>query len=207
MRERPILFSAPMVQAILAGRKSQTRRVVKNPDWIACLTGDCPHDRQSECDALLASMSPYGVAGDRLYVRERTWFRSADGITAYADGSLRTHPTAMIGTKMFPAAEPPKDDWPNNYRQFGFRSVPSIHMPRWASRITLEVTAVRIQRLRDITPADADSEGMDRTSDDYLLHGPLWCFARLWDSINGKRPGCEWADNPWVWAITFRRLA
>jgi hypothetical protein len=80
--------------------------------------------------------------------------------------------------------------------------LPSIHMPRWASRLTLEVTEVRVQRVQEISEEDAEAEG--RTMRDYGTGGPGY-FPHTWDAINGKRPGCSWKENPWVWCLTFRR--
>lgn len=225
MKERPILFSSPMVRAILAGRKTQTRRIVKPapPEWC----GEAHH--RGEADWYLTespipfnafdAKCPYGQPGDRLWVRE----------TFYCD--------------MLPFADGgplPKDkpDWADDnlyYRADGtccqiipecscaevgkpkFR--PSIHMPRWASRITLEVVSVRVERLSEITEADAIAEG--------IVHDHLWdranspsdrltyvgcgetfataveAYQHLWGSING--PG-SWEANPWVWVVEFKRV-
>ena len=179
MKERPILFSGQMVRAILDGRKKQTRRVVKNPEYMGCLTGDCPHDTRSECIAEItvfgATKCPYGIEMDRLWVRETfaaPWGRS--GVFYRADD---------------------KKEYDGNWR-------PSIFMPRWASRITLEITEVRVERLQDISEEDAESEGTK-----YPAGGPTSCYRMgyswLWESINGKG---SWDENPWVWCITFKRI-
>lgn len=192
MKERPILFSGPMVRAILEGKKTQTRRVVK------------PQPDQQHALALppLPASCPYGKPGDRLWVRERISWEHAGGnwlgVTYAADGHYEEF------------LEPPVDwntDDPPKTR-------PSIHMPRWASRLTLEITEVRVQRLQDISEEDAIAEGMPnfigRTVNGIAVvrqsPTPREEFATLWDSINGKRPGCSWSDNPCVWAITFRRI-
>jgi hypothetical protein len=162
--EHGILFSAPMVRAILEGRKTQTRRVL-NPMHIS-VTGE-----------LLRW--PYGDRGDRLWVRE-TWRVGSDN---------RVH---------YRADEP---DGGGPWR-------PSIFMPRGASRITLVVTDVRPERLQDISEGDAEREGVDGPSCSDEAYGwyPSGSFRDLWISLNGKRPGCSWADNPWVWVLTFERV-
>jgi len=168
-----------MVRAILEDRKTQTRRVVRVDE----------DDRN-----VLLSRCSYGQPGDRLWVRE-TW---AGGI----------------------------DKTPNSvdYRADGHSYVvepkwrPSIHMPRWASRLTLEVTKVRVQRLQGISVEEARAEGIERSNDErwpWRNYDPLdgasfvnatTSFMSLWNSINGARADCSWEENPWVWAITFRRL-
>jgi len=162
-RERPILFNGPMVQAILAGTKTQTRRVVKT---------DFHHDPEK----LTAAHCPHGNPGDRLWVRE-TWCIQPGGYGYRADND----PT----------------DNPCKWR-------PSIHMPRIASRITLDITAVRVNRLQDITTLDIIDEGVwpvDHTFGDNKAHRK---WIKLWDSINGKK--APWASNPWVWVIEFVAL-
>ena len=190
VRERPILFSAPMVKAILAGRKTQTRRVVKCPNpapEIASLGALWEHG-QLQC--------PYGVPGDRLWVRE-TWQQ----VTPTGNGQWHTVDTVCDGLphrRLLYAADADRDEPP--------RWRPSIFMPRWASRITLEVTSVRVKRLQEISDDDAHAEG-------FTLMPPLppgrkphvRYFRCLWDEINGKTH--PWKSNPWVWAIEFRRIA
>jgi hypothetical protein len=198
MKERPILFSAPMVRAILEGRKSQTRRACRGQRELSNI-----HDfRLDQC--------PYGAPGDRLWVREtlqvtRHWRQvsyAADDATCYES---ETSP-----------ADERADQLIDRYGTFNFeesRGVPSIHMPRWASRILLEVTDVRVERLQAISEADAIAEGVDGPMCAAISTSSPWVnvvapcavhtYAALWDSING--PGA-WLANPWVWAITFRRL-
>lgn len=195
MKERPILFSAPMVRALLAGTKTQTRRVVKithrTPGLAACLA---PPAGMRTRTSLAAELCPYGHPGDRLWVREtfaridgqtRPWIET-DYQATYTHGD-RLGDTLGI-----------KKRW-----------TPSIHMPRHASRITLEITSVRVERLQEISEADAQAEGWTRrpeVSTDPQVHKEAardW-FMDLWESING--PG-SWDANPWVWVIEFRRLA
>jgi hypothetical protein len=183
VKERPILFSGPMVRAILAWTKTQTRRVVRGDftlvdDWPHRLIGGDGHEVALAC--------PYGVPGDRLWVRE-TW-RSDDFAP---DDPSRT---------IYRADGP--DDLIRETRGI-IRWRPSIFLPRYRSRLTLEVTAVRVERLQDISEEDAEAEGAFALGDAACSHRE-W-FMGGWDSINGKR--APWASNPWVWVVTFRRLA
>ena len=187
MRERPILFSGAMVRALLDDRKTQTRRVVKAPK------GSAPEY------AGVDFACPYGAPGDRLWVRE-TWARSgrADGtrfrvVHYQATDTLRTIPDA-----------------PGEQSEIDYRWRPSIHMPRWASRITLEITDVRVERVEDISDADAEAEGCTGGGHvpEYSEESPATPYeeyAWLWDTLNEKR-GYSWNSNPWVWALTFRRV-
>lgn len=190
MKERPILFSGPMVRAILDGRKTQTRRV-------------CIGQRElSRAADFQISRCPHGQPGDKLWVRE-TWRCRGGREYEYQ----RHQPSVMYRADAAPESYV-CDDWR-----------PSIHMPRWASRITLEIESVRVERVQEISEEDAKSEG---TPDDALVHyyceegndddpiGNHRCnwrygFSRLWDSINLKR-GFGWEANPLVWVITFRRV-
>lgn len=218
MKERPILFSAPMVRALLYGTKTQTRRlckpaqthalsrVVEVPDpqergqvYNRSHFGDEDGDIQFAC--------PYGGKGDRLWVREAFDFLPSGGpdqpqacdIVYWASGS--TEPRTA-----------PSDYNPMIYGHQKVR--PSIHMPRWASRILLEITDVRVERLQAISRADAQAEGCDHNDPcDHVRHscasigcqGPDYRvgYRQLWDQINGAG---AWEANPWVWAITFRRV-
>jgi hypothetical protein len=182
MKERPILFSGPMVRAILEGRKTQTRRVVKPQsailtDEMARVLGVQPPAQQN---APVISC-PYGVPGDRLWVRE-TYAWSGDSSIPEAD-------RIASGEVWYRA---------DGGRGGGIRWRPSIFMPRWASRILLEITDVRVERLQDISDDDCRAEGYDRS------HAfPREWFARLWASINGTG---SWAANPLVWVVSFQRV-
>jgi len=234
VRERPIIFSGPMVREILEGRKTMTRRVVNpQPKVIHAFYPDCSleterifrqGDQRVHC--------PYGAPGERLWVRESfavismdDWYaniargeRIPHGKTlADTDGGLevldlRENPTAFAWAKSHIDSD---------------RLRPSIHMPRWASRLTLEITDVRVERVQDISEADAHAEGIQIPCDQEGLpwlnvsrrvdSHPLWknpreatladywtgYYALLWNQINAKR-GYGWNVNPWVWAITFR---
>ena len=202
MKERPILFSAPMVRAILEGKKTQTRRVIK-PQPENLVEGkaiNIPYgyypDRffggnlwtywgpkgskdQGKCTLPLFKC-PYGQPGDRLWVREafhicphhEDYFYRAD------DENLLLK--CKVHTK-----------WR-----------PSIHMPRAASRIQLEITDIRVERLCDITDQDAIEEGVDRTNTS-LRGYATERFKNLWQSINGPD---SWEQNPWVWVVEFKKV-
>jgi hypothetical protein len=212
MKELPILFSGPMVRAIIDGHKTQTRRVVKWPKWITKDNGEkrCAEIinsnefravvKRGTCDGIIGKFgSPYGVPGDRLWVRE-TWtpYEKSSGhvgILYRADGSF----VEIKNTIEQEAIEDWLKVW-DGAREHKWR--PSIHMPRWASRITLEVKGVRAERLQDITEADSKKEGAVP-----FLFGQKYRsgFQTLWDSINKKR-GYGWDINPWVWAVEFMMI-
>lgn len=201
MAERPILFSAPMVRALLNGSKTQTRRVVKpqphhGPVGQMVNLGDADW-AMDDGDLSGQWRCPYGVAGDRLWVKEtysgphalrelppREWLVGAPfqpGIWYWADGN------------------PTDGDWT--------RPKPSIHMPRWASRITLQITDVRVERLQDISEEDAVAEGVCGSGDP-----EVWppcakaAYLDLWDEINGADEAKAWVSNPWVWVVAFERV-
>jgi len=174
---KPIIFSTPMVQAILDGKKTQTRRVIKDRhQWIAT-------------DETLALHCPYGQVGSGLWVRE-TW-SGAD----WEDDLPPSDMSQEAGLLNYKAT-------PNELSDcFAGKWRPSIFMPRWASRITLEITEVRVERVQDISPPDISAEGYDPFG---IPAGVFW-FKDLWDSINAKR-GYGWDSNPFVWCISFRRV-
>jgi hypothetical protein len=196
VKERPILFSAPMVRALLDGSKTQTRRVVKpQPSFIGSM-GDPNTPFKTIDDGLHCRIiCPYGQPGDQLWVRE-AW-RFIDGGAVYdAAGGVQDsfEPETLYRADRDNARGPWK---------------PSIHMPRWASRITLEVTCVRVERLKDISEADALAEGVpgyqegfDPPPDDPSFEWSYRAaYARLWDSINGAG---SWELNPLVWVLEFK---
>jgi hypothetical protein len=220
MKERPMIFSGPMVRAILDGKKTQTRRVVKPrqttpktppltmepwivdgeqqtyddgiPLWIGTHPDYPTVDKWFACD--------YGQPGDRLWVREM-WavygeFKDGTGYCYRADGD-----------------------------KSGVRWRSPIYMPRALSRITLEITDVRVERVQGLSEADARAEGVGATVRARLLGVPdeeavsvdpdpqfqfpalhRNSFATVWNTINGWRPGCAWQDNPWVWVVSFKRV-
>lgn len=207
MTERPILFSDAMVRAILSGAKTQTRRVLRQQplhigvytergrevDWVHVDDDGDPMDGPG-------ITCPYGVPGDRLWVREAWRCCTVEPEIDYrADGDDSRYP--LDGSSEWWA------HW--RTRSAGGRWQPSIYMPRWASRLTLEVTDVRVERVQAISPSDACAEGVfgeGRYATAPPLPYPVATFASLWDSINGERVGCSWADDPWVWVVGFRRL-
>ena len=205
MKEHPIIFNGEMVKAILGGCKTVTRRIVKpqptTDNWPAKITCglyaptkiDRCGDEYPGTDVYGFAnenegwVCPYGVPGDRLWVRE-----------AFSVVPLKSG-------KMGPIYRADGDDEFDRIEvgwQFMEKWRPSIHMPRWASRITLEVVSVRVERVQDIDEMDATHEGIEKHIGIHARHD----FSILWDSINAKR-GSGWDVNPWVWAIEFKRLA
>lgn len=199
--ERPIIFSGSMVRALLEGRKSQTRRIVKDAPVMHCL--DVFRDGIAFFSApgssiYMTSKIPYAV-GQHLWVRE-TWTEGCE----IDDGEK----TASEMRTYYRADGEPFGRWldpdTGEFRD-GIKWRPSIHMPRWASRITLRVTEVRVQRLHDISEEDAKAEGVTRPM---ILHDDdgtsfVDAFCDLWFCIHG--PG-SWEANPWVAAISFERI-
>lgn len=210
MADRPILFNGEMVRAILAGRKTQTRRPIRD-DWWRCLD---PDDEEDRAQAL--NMSPYGHPGDRLWVRE-TWAKSSGGPDDYpmihyaADGTARHYSSETNHSDTFP--QPYFGKWR-----------PSIHMPRWVSRITLEVTGVRVERVQDISDADARAEGFPiprpvptriAVTDEHgkttvsrgqsIYFDARGGFCSVWEAAYAKRD-LGWDTNPWAWVVEFNRV-
>lgn len=195
MTERPILFSAPMVKEILEGRKTMTRRVVKKDISNQFDTGD-------SCDTV--EICPYGSVGDRLWVKE-TW-AVEESLDAKPPRGFSAWPVWFKANNAYCCNA-------NGFPNHGFHSPnatkgkwrPSIFMPRWASRITLEITGISVERLQDITEEDAMKEGIPMEIDCPECDTARKKFKNLWDSINGKKPGKAWNANPWVWVVEFRR--
>lgn len=226
MKERPILFSGPMIRAILDGRKTVTRRPVKggqiprldypghDEPWVAVgqqhrRYGFVVYGRTEEaCAAKLGEFGacPYGRRGERLWVRE-TWLEDPED-----DGSWGY--TQYMGCKGSSLSDIPKRFQKPDHCIFraswngsDLRWRPSIHMPRWASRILLEITDVRVERLQDISEEQAIAEGVKSCERDIDPDGndfsPVELFGGLWTSINGAE---SWAANPWVWVVEFKRV-
>ncbi|CAI1178934.1 ASCH domain-containing protein [Serratia proteamaculans] len=241
MKERPVIFNGEMVSAILDGRKTQTRRVVSDKHLhlidIASQVGECyplesgiDHDNSQ---SYYREHCPFGQVGDLLWVRE-TW-----GVVSH-DFDENERIIDLVPDR--PATAIHEMPFGNGYYSghaiysadgeftwgdddgHGEKSCwkPSIHMPRWASRITLEITGVRVERLQDISEADAIAEGV-RAIENNFGNGPSYCdyllpnlndtaewynrasdsFKSLWKSIYGAE---SWNANPWVWVIEFRRV-
>ncbi|EBY8459971.1 hypothetical protein D6Q36_20975 [Salmonella enterica subsp. enterica serovar Typhimurium] len=201
MSERGMIFNAEMVNAILSGRKTQTRRPIK---WKQTRFTEIaerddgslwPWAEDCERGGDIWFACPYGEIGDRIWVREtfRVHSRATDVATLVYRASVRNSWTEQ--THRVPVAVCNKPVTPEKW-------TPSIHMPRWASRITLEITDVRVERLNSISDSDASKEGCciaDMESGDCLSD----VFTRLWTSIYGDD---SWQANPWVWVIEFKRV-
>ena len=223
-KERPVIFSAPMINAILEGRKTMTRRVIKpQPERPP---GPCAYVPSGW--ALEGLPNEHGIKGCsceevkcRWWEGERLWLKEAayiappnfgdptDGNATDREGRRRVvgYAASMCGEAVRCAMD------------YGVKKTSPIFMPRWASRITLEITDVRVERLNAIAEADCWAEGIEAVDgmfrDEIIdMAIRIGCciddakptFAALWDSINGKRPGYNWASSPWVWVISFRRL-
>jgi hypothetical protein len=188
MKEKPILFSGPMVKAILDGHKTMTRRVIKpQPEIFDGMAGGDWCWWPLSTDGSLRKC-PYGAAGDHLWVRETVWMYS------------NRHEVAGYVA-----------DCGNHFEHYVHKT-PSIHMPRWASRINLKITGIRVERLQDISAADAQAEGLSCDACGWFVPGntktgaptAVECFSQLWDSINGEK--CPWQSNPLVWVVEFKLL-
>lgn len=239
MKERPMIFNAEMVRAILDGRKTQTRRIMKKqPEPSKAREGDFyfPCDKMQsmvhvsdfipgnsmipDAHEFFSKCCPFGEVGDRIWVRE-TWadvnHEGCPAVAYRADGEVRD------------LHEDDGDEQDPNLEKYWFANwypdlisgtegkwTPSIHMPRWASRITLEITGVGVQRLQSISPNDASREGLIKLpatgrhclnqGDQYFggaSHDAREVFSWLWESIYGAE---SWQSNPWVWVIEFKRI-
>ena len=230
IKERPILFSAPMVRAILEGRKTVTRRAIKVQPRIDASGNFCVGNSNYGQDGygkpvtkhFVNGCCPYGQPGDRLWVRETfALLGNEDGCCIdWQDNLVKgdERDAARIYRASCPPGDyglnqiPAKAEWKPDTEAMEYDGAwrPSIHMPRWASRILLEITDVRVERLQDITYEQAAAEGVHR--------GPLreWCasdeggachkypvsaFRDLWQSVGGS-----WDANPWVWVVEFKRV-
>ena len=221
MKEHGLLFTAPMVRALLAGTKTQTRRLVKPQppagyefnEWVVEYPGTISARLENKTPPLgmWTKRAPHGPVGRVIYAKE-TWCRAEAWYPA-ASVAYR----ADYGDHEWKQCEPGVcSRWRTGVRSFDCmacnftRWVPSIHMPRWAARITLEVTRVRLERVQQITEEDARAEGVDtgptvgaiyRLPDGRVEARSV--YADLWDEINGAG---SWASNPWVWVYDFRRV-
>lgn len=227
MKERGMIFNSEMVRAIIDGRKTQTRRVIANVGHDNCL----PLQKRTKTkdgiythvmDAPIYGLCPFGKIGDRIWVRE-TWsdvnLDGAPAVAYRADDEvydLMEDESLLDEDRAFNYQDPRVCKYQfaawhsdlisgieGNWR-------PSIHMPRWASRLTLEITGVRVERLNSISQEDAQAEGMELTGwrptySDPDSGGEVWTpydnFAQLWESIYGEE---SWQANPWVWVIEFK---
>lgn len=231
MKERPVIFNGEMVRAILDGRKTQTRRLVpewQRPkpypendgephyNWMAVAQSDRRWgygvfgETEEACAKELSIMAPcpFGNAGDRLWVRETFMDLTGTGIEAT---------TGKFEGFAYRADTPAGSYGDEVRKEYGLKWTPSLHMPRKACRILLEITAVRVERLNDISEEDAEAEGIDMEAlydsqdcydciaDHNMTGRPTvtGAFKYLWESIYGVD---SWNANPWVWAISFRRV-
>nr|WP_287860751.1 hypothetical protein [Klebsiella sp.] len=218
MTERGMIFNGEMVRAILDGRKTQTRRPIKWKQTRFTEIGEredgskwpWSEDAEHACD--FWHPCPFGAVGDRIWVRE-TWQAIHDYCDENGHVDERRYARSIPryrGNYWHPVYE---EAWGNESREdrdFPWR--PSIHMPRWASRILLEITDVRVERLNSISQEDAKAEGMELTGwrptySDPDSGGEVWTpydnFAQLWGSIYGEE---SWKTNPWAWVIEFKRV-
>lgn len=249
MMERPILFSAPMVHAILDGKKTQTRRVIqfkrdpKGYSFSVCgrplledTLGDFHAYFQLPEEQWVAGgkptsvmvKSPYGGTGDSLWVRETFALEQYDDEPKLSNNRPVFHHPETDNefdgeywlVPHYKATDPEPelcyDEDPNDDGEPKCKWKPSIHMPRWASRITLQIIDIRVERVRDITRDDAKAEGVSnvfkyRGEIDKaifkrsVLHPYVANFSVLWDQINAKR-GYGWDVNPWVWVVEFKKV-
>ncbi|ASL89065.1 hypothetical protein BVG97_16250 [Serratia marcescens] len=237
MKERPVIFNGEMVRAILDGRKTQTRRAISDRQLhlidVASQVGECyPLESgidHSNSQSYYREHCPFGQVGDRLWVRETfAVLGNEDGCPIDWNGNL------IKGDEKQAARIYKASCWqePGNYglwsipdRETQYEGTwrPSIHMSRWASRIMLEITAVRVERLNDISVDDAKAEGV-RALENNFGNGPAYCdyllpnlddtaewynrasdsFKSLWKSIYGEE---SWRANPWVWVIEFKQVS
>ena len=219
MTERPILFSAEMVRAILDGRKTQTRRAIKPVPTFngggACHDADALQQDYVEPYWVFPKLCKYGAPSDLLWVRETFcahWGAPPhDAPQSYriATGDELPPIKQENGALYQPAPSDIMTIWyaAQGDKPFHMAWRPSIHMPRWASRITLRITDVRVEMLQDISEDDARAEGVSRTDWEYAdgecCDTDREAFSNLWNRING--PGA-WDANPWVWVISFERV-
>lgn len=226
-REGPLPFSQPMIAAILAGRKNKTRRIFKGKaigefENICRVTNGLPKNQLNRWGAMFVDKSdpnhpvrhftpsPYGGPGDMLYVKEThfvyggwTFSESIGGKTRWSFQADKNEPVFFC------------DNFPDVYEfetgistKIGYYRRSSLFMFKDYARIWLKVTGLRVERLQDISEADARAEGYPGTDVDgkHIPWSPIGWFMSLWKSINNGRTGCKWDDNHWVWVVEFERV-
>jgi len=240
MKERPILFSSDMIKAILDGRKTQTRRVIKpQPIDEFAYIGIDPDYPKSEYHLWLTDKRPghglrfcikcpYGVVGDRLWVRE-VWRCTGGGdlrnIIYRAEGDSAMSFCGIDDGRagILHVPEPHWAEWDRlvyeTNKGCNWRS--PIFMPKWAARIRCEITGIRVERVQELSISDCVDEGIQRSrgplppcpttafkdySGEVAECGATASFRTLWDSLNGKKKGSSWSENPWCWCIEFKRV-
>ena len=212
---KPILFSAPMIRAILEGRKTQTRRILKGSTEHKGKYNPAYLERHKN-DPGWKKICPYGKPGDLLWVRETFRSNKKHFVGYRADGSCGVFFQNGAGGRYFlkhgqmaGGGCPPKNGRQYGISKYGDCWKSSIHMPRWANRITLEIKDIRVEKLNDISGSDAKEEGTTVCTaldilGDYYNSGEdqkyIVAFRDLWQSINGPK---SWDENPWVWVIEF----
>jgi len=213
MKERPILFSAPMVRALLNRSKTQTRRVVKlrNGQYLPpSESADRPGWQQ------LLHSCPYGIPGDRLWVKETWGMELLWGTSGEGSISRGYEIRYRAGGECGFTYEGPDSEIDPFLRYYDTQKGnwrPSIYMPHWASRILLEIVHIRVERLQNLSETDALAEGVDPELCDHARRSceEIGCYGNtakaayhgLWDQIHGQD---SWATNPWVWVVQFRRI-
>lgn len=215
MRERPILFSAPMVRAILDHTKTQTRRVAQQ---TLCGVRVARLSRDPEPDL---TTCPYGQPGDRLWVRESAWLFGRWVANGYNERGRQRWRFQEVGRRVRFEQPLPHELTYQGSEYDGFVWRPSIHVPRWGSRLVLTITDVRVEPLQKISDADVAAEGVrwqsqsDGSETEYIAvqsqmprgcFPPRICYWRLWDSLNAAR-GYAWDVNPQVWVVQFTPTA
>ncbi len=210
-KERPIIFCSEMVRVIISGHKQMTRRVVRFPTWFDDDGFPEQHDGYQDCrpvepkDILNYCTNPYGQPGDKLWIRETHQFEWPSHYYKEEEHG----PFENWTTPIYKADGVDLDGWGNPETDEPLKWKPSIFMPRWASRITLEVTDVRVERLQDISETDAKAEGCEPSNSVELKDGsPCYTdtFQKLWKSIHGVDDSKSWESDPFVWIIEFRRI-
>jgi hypothetical protein len=232
MKEKPILFSTPMIQAILDGRKTQTRRIIKDQPLPESKIGEFIIEFTKQWkrydliqkiqissnpigyEAVKSWKCPFGKIGDILWVKEMyyaygMWIKN--GHTKGGKQKWKFFDTTLTGYEYHYQDNPPENILPNTkHETYGWFKRLSLFMPKEACRIRLKITNIRVERLQDITEQDAIVEGIesrDGIYKDYLsgeyYRKPLQSYLTLWESINGKG---SWDKNPWVWVIEFNKL-
>ena len=232
-KERPILFSAPMVRAILDGRKTQTRRIINPQPYIDGMGNFCwngrnfGQDSNGPCIQAIASpipssktkriCCPYGKPGDLLYIKEAAWMwceKKPNGTTKTGKQKWLYEPlreAPVVYCADHPDKPTLKIAHEETGNEWGWRKKIGRFLPRWASRTTLEIVSVRVERLQDISECDAKAEGsyvcdyfgrrlLDQSSNQGCYK---WGYRSIWESINGSG---SWNFNPFVWVVEFRTL-
>lgn len=217
MNERPILFRPEMVAAIFEGRKTQTRRVVTpqpcnpstfgiSPIWGSgtkdghFLICAATNEQGARVDRFIRC--PYGQVGDRLWVREKWKVTAASAGYKMRENSLieiAYDNNGVAGFRIYPCLDRYRYVESVEARARLGKARPSIYMPRWAARLALKITGIRVERLREIEEQDAEAEGLNSCAD----YSARDRFALLWDTINGAKTGRAWTDNPFVWVVEF----